>query len=634
MSQDLNPVKPTVSLGGEEIVFESLVLKQGMNSCHHFDVVREFMSQDEMWKESPQKLLGYVGSQVIIKFSHMDSKHPYEFSGWVTDVRVDAWESEPDYDYVNHKSNRVHIIGEGDIIQLNGSRGMDSFVDCQLKSIVTQSVSKFGIGLDCNPKFDGSIPYVMRYHETVFEFLNRLSSTYNELFFYDGKKISFGTPGNCGEENLVFEQDVYSLRTHASAFPRKISAYDYFVENDKGECTNAQKGSASGLLNSFVSNADRLFNDNDKELLPGASPVTDNGYLQKMLDAKSKARDGSMLTVEGETRTCRVKIGCIVDISFPSSMGVSSLGRYRVIEIVHKVDKNGNYSNHFVASPENMEYVTQQYLDVVKAYPEVAYVKSNADPKSLGRVQIQFEWQKRMGKESNWIRVQSPDAGGSGMKNRGMVFVPEEGDQVMVGFEFGDPNRPYVMGSMFGGKSGNGGGDSNNVHSIVTKSGRQIIMDDSNDGGITISDANGNFVVISTSGGIVEIGSTKEISLHSKVIKISADEDIIVKAGKNYDKKIDGNSSISIKGDAKEEIKGKLTETVEGDSKISIKGKKNETIEKDFTQEVSGKMNMKVSKDCKAEISGKLTCEVSKDGKINSKSKLYVTGGGNVYVGK
>ena len=156
MSQDLNPVKPTVSLGGEEIVFESLVLKQGMNSCHHFDVVREFMSQDEMWKESPQKLLGYVGSQVIIKFSHMDSKHPYEFSGWVTDVRVDAWESEPDYDYVNHKSNRVHIIGEGDIIQLNGSRGMDSFVDCQLKSIVTQSVSKFGIGLDCNPKFDGS----------------------------------------------------------------------------------------------------------------------------------------------------------------------------------------------------------------------------------------------------------------------------------------------------------------------------------------------------------------------------------------------------------------------------------------------------------------------------------------------
>ena len=192
MSQDLNPVKPTVSLDGEEIVFESLVLTQGMNSCHHFDVVREFMSQDEMWKESPQKLMGYVGSQVIIKFSHMDSGHPYEFSGWVTDVRVDAWESEPDYDYVNHKSNRVHLIGEGDIIRLNGSRGMDSFVDSQLKSIVTQSVSKSGITLECSPKFDGTIPYVMRYHETIFEFLNRLSSTYNELFFFDGKKIHFG----------------------------------------------------------------------------------------------------------------------------------------------------------------------------------------------------------------------------------------------------------------------------------------------------------------------------------------------------------------------------------------------------------------------------------------------------------
>ena len=551
MSQNLNPVKPTVSIDGEEILFESLVLSQGMNSCHHFDVVREFMSQNEMWKESPQKLMGYVGSQVIIRFSHMDSGHPYEFTGWVTDVRVDAWESEPDYDYVNHKSNRVHLIGEGDIIRLNGSRGMDSFVDSQLKSIVTQSVSKSGITLECSPKFDGTIPYVMRYHETIFEFLNRLSSTYNELFFFDGKKIHFGTPGNCGEESLVFEQDVHSLRSHARALPRVISAYDYFVENDKGECTKAKNGSASGLLNGIVKSADRIFDDN--ELLPCASPVSDNGYMQRMVDVKSQARDGAMLTVEGETRTCRVKLGCIVDISFPGSMGVSALGRYRVIEIVHKVDKNGNYSNHFVATPENMEYVTQQYLESVKAYPEVAYVKSNADPKGIGRVQVQFEWQKRMGKETNWIRVQSPDAGGSGMKNRGLVFVPEEGDQVMVGFEYGDPSRPYVMGSLFTGANGAGGGDGNIVHSITTKSGHQIVFNDRKDEnwGLTIVDGNGNSIrfaaqqkEITVSAGETINLSAKNIHLLGDNISLDASEAVSIYSGKGMT--VNANESMGL----------------------------------------------------------------------------------------
>ena len=608
MSQNLNPVKPTVSIDGEEILFESLVLSQGMNSCHRFDVVREFMSQDEMWKESPQKLMGYVGSQVIIKFSHMDSKHPYEFTGWVTDVRVDAWESEPDYDYVNHKSNRVHLIGEGDIIRLNGSRGMDSFVDSQLKSIVTQSVSKSGIDLECSPKFDGTIPYVMRYHETIFEFLNRLSSTYNELFFFDGKKIHFGTPGNCGEESLVFEQDVYSLRSHATAMPRAISAYEYFVENDNGECAKAKNGSASGLLNGIVKSADRIFDDN--ELLPCASPVSDNGYLQKMVDAKSQARDGAMLTVEGETRTCRVKLGCIVDISFPGSMGVSALGRYRVIEIVHKVDKNGNYSNHFVATPENMEYVTQQYLESVKAYPEVAYVKSNADPKGIGRVQVQFEWQKRMGKETNWIRVQSPDAGGSGMKNRGLVFVPEEGDQVMVGFEYGDPSRPYVMGSLFSGKTGKGGDDGNIVHSITTKSGHQLTFIDKGDWSISIRDKNNNLIKLDTAEKSITISAPEKISLVSNQIDISANKDLTITSGKKTDVSVGSDYTFYVGGKQKTDVTKELNMTVGGETKFDFA--------KDTKIQVDGDLNEKISGAYK--VSGNDKIDIGAQSDLNLKS--------------
>ncbi|MEE1082934.1 MAG: phage baseplate assembly protein V [Paludibacteraceae bacterium] len=632
MSQNLNPVQPKVLIDGENISFESLVLEQNMNSCHRFEVVCEYMSQNEMWQQTPQKLLNRIGSKALITFEHKDSGTPYEFSGWVTDVRIDAWESEPDYDFLNHRSNRVHIIGEGDIVKLNGSRGMDSFVDGQLNTIVTQSTQNAGVPVECDPAFTGVIPYVMRYQESVFEFLNRLSSTYNEMFFYDGKTIIFGQPKKSPEVALTFDHDVFSLCTRASALPSKVAAYEYIHETDKSVCVEGAKDAGSGLLSNVKGCADRLYDD--LELVASASPVTSDSDLKTLLDKKGKTVGGSMLSIEGQTRTCQVVLGGIVEVIFPSKMGVPSLGRYRVVEVVHKVDKSGNYSNHFVGTPENREFITQRYLGSVKAYPEMAVVSSNSDPKGLGRVQVQFDWQKRTGKNTNWIRVQTPDAGGSGMANRGMVFIPEEGDQVMVGFEFGDPNRPYVMGSVFSGKNGKGGGESNNIHSIVTKSGRQIILDDSDDGGILITDSKGNTVNISTSGGIVEIVATNEISLHSKTIRITADEDILVSAGTDYKNNVEGSFSNIVKKDFQTEITGNYTESINGDAESKIQGKSTVSIEKDFSQTVSGKMDVSVKKDCKTEISGKLACEVSKDGKINSKSKMYVTGGGNVYIGK
>ncbi len=632
MPQDLNPVQPKVRLDGEEISFESLVLEQSMNSCHRFDVVCEFMSQDEMWKQTPQKLMGRIGARVLIKFEHRDSGSPYEFSGWVTDVRIDAWESEPDYDYLNHRSNRVHIIGEGDVVKLDGSRGMDSFVDSQLKAIVTQSTQSAGIPLECNPKFSGALPYVMRYQESVFAFLNRLSSTYNEMFFYDGKSLIFGQPKKSPEATLYFEQDIFSLRTRATALPHEVAAYDYIHESDKVVYVEGAKKAGPGLLGDVMKNADRIFDGT--ELMSAASPIKSDSDLKTIVDNKRASNDGSMLSVEGQTRTCQVVLGGIVEVLFPGDMGVPSLGRYRVVEVVHRVDKSGNYSNHFVGTPENKEFITQSYLDNVKAYPEMAIVKSNKDPKNLGRVQVQFEWQRRAGKNTNWIRVQTPDAGGTGRENRGMVFIPEDGDQVMIGFEFGDPNRPYVMGSVFSGREGKGGGEKNNFHTILTKSGRKITLNDADDGGIIIEDAKGNSIELNVKDKKITIIAPEDIVLQSKNITLEAKENITVKAGKDYTKKIDGQSSVEIAKDSTRKVKGKYTETVDKDVSSTIKGKKETKITKDCTEKISGKLDVSVTKDCTANIKGKLTCDVMRDAKINSKGKGYFLALSNVYLGK
>src|ERR1051326_3105131 len=66
-----------------------------------------------------------------------------------------------------------------------------------------------------------------------------------------------------------------------------------------------------------------------------------------------------------------------------------------------------------------------------------------ADPEKLGRVKLrlpQFDDQ-----QTDWARMASPMAG----KDRGFFFQPEVGDEVLVGFENGDPRRAYVLGALW-----------------------------------------------------------------------------------------------------------------------------------------------------------------------------------------
>ncbi|MFC2636672.1 phage baseplate assembly protein V, partial [Prevotella histicola] len=67
---------------------------------------------------------------------------------------------------------------------------------------------------------------------------------------------------------------------------------------------------------------------------------------------------------------------------------------------------------------------------------------------------------------------------------------PQVGDQVLLGFRHGDPARPYVMGSLFNGTTGGGGGQGNKCKSLTTRSGSSLKLDDS-DGSVTLHDKGG-----------------------------------------------------------------------------------------------------------------------------------------------
>ena len=73
----------------------------------------------------------------------------------------------------------------------------------------------------------------------------------------------------------------------------------------------------------------------------------------------------------------------------------------------------------------------------------IGIVTNNNDPDRLGRVKVRFPWLSGS-TESHWARVATPMAG----NGRGLYFLPEVDDEVLVLFERGDVRFPFVIGAL------------------------------------------------------------------------------------------------------------------------------------------------------------------------------------------
>ena len=139
----------------------------------------------------------------------------------------------------------------------------------------------------------------------------------------------------------------------------------------------------------------------------------------------------------------------------------------------------------------------------------VGVVSSIDDPDRLGRVRVLFPWLKE-DLESRWARLVSFMAGA----DRGGVFRPEVGDEVLVLFEHGDLRFPYIIGGVWNGKdampSERGGDGGNDIRLIKSRSGHTIVLDDtSGSEKITVSDKSGNSVELSSSGVVIKSTAIK-----------------------------------------------------------------------------------------------------------------------------
>ncbi|HLH03945.1 MAG TPA: phage baseplate assembly protein V [Bryobacteraceae bacterium] len=199
------------------------------------------------------------------------------------------------------------------------------------------------------------------------------------------------------------------------------------------------------------------------------------GDYQQRLQLQSERALGSQVMAQGVSRILRLRAGDKVQIDG----ALDANGTYGLTKVIHRWTLHG-YENEFWCTPwaKWMEPEPPQRPIVDGVFP--ARVVEHSDPLGLGRYRIRFWWQEQ-GEPMLWARMMTPHSG----QSRGFFFQPEVGDEVVVAFEDGDPERPVILGSVWNGFDTGPtedfwGGEyaPNDVKRIVTKSGNRIQMVD------------------------------------------------------------------------------------------------------------------------------------------------------------
>lgn len=183
-----------------------------------------------------------------------------------------------------------------------------------------------------------------------------------------------------------------------------------------------------------------------------------------------------------------------------------------------------------------------------------AIVTNNKDEKGLGRVKVKFPWLSESD-ESYWARVAAPMAG----PDRGACYLPQVDDEVLVAFDQGVIDHPYVLGALWNTNRmpPEKTEDAQNKYTLRSRSGLLIRLDDSKGGEkIEISDKEEkNTIVIDVANNTITINADADISIEArdgklslsgKGISITSQAEVKIEAGSTMD--LTSSSAMKLKG--------------------------------------------------------------------------------------
>ncbi len=523
------------------------------------------------------------------------------------------------------------------------------FQNLAVPDIITQVFGLFSTFPKFQKKLTGTYPpleYCVQYRETSFNFVSRLMEENGIFYYFDHTTqgqhtmVLADAPTafvNCPDQSTAS----YDLDAGVNNFDVVTSWHiEQELRTGKYTVTDYNFTTPSTSLLSDAPTVVNLQASKPLELYdyPGLYETKDQGTSVAKLrieeeEASYMVANGSgtcrwfvsgyQFTLEDHDRSDQNTTYILTEVQHVASVGATYTAGMTGTE---------EYSNHFTCIPSAVTYrpvrVTPKPF-VQGPQPALVVGKSGEEiwTDKYGRVKVQFYWD-RLGKDdeksSCWVRVSSPWAG----QNWGAISLPRIGQEVIVDFLEGDPDRPIIMGRVYNAqqmppyalpnyqtrstiqsRSSKGGGAANynEIRFEDLKGSEQIFINAEKDMDHRVENdsreyiGNNRHLVVNASQ-FEMVNTDKHLHVKGKQIeKIESDKS--QQFGGNYMGEIAGNSSMSISGNRKEEVGGNDSLSVTGDVKesvtgsvsLSVTGDQKESITGDFSRQVTGNIKEMVA---------------------------------------
>jgi len=212
----------------------------------------------------------------------------------------------------------------------------------------------------------------------------------------------------------------------------------------------------------------------------------------------------------------------------------------------HHTIENGNWTTEYAFGLENNKTFAETIANATTSTEsmmgqtnsmqglQIAIVTQiEGDPRDEFRIRVRIPAISDTG-EGVWARLSSVQAG----NNRGGFFIPEIGDEVVLGCFNNNPDTPVILGKLYSSAAPPPFtiSDSNHIQGIVSKEGTKIVINDE-ELSVEISTRNGNKILVSDnqSGLIMEDENGNKIQLNRDGITLDSSKDIKLNANGNID---------------------------------------------------------------------------------------------------
>jgi len=460
------------------------------------------------------------------------------------------------------------------------------------------------------------LEYCVQYRETSFNFVSRLMEKFGIFYYFDhstqGKHTMVLADQSSTLPACVGSPFSHSLQVGGLTDPETISGWNVGQEVQTGKYTVTDYNFTTPST-SLLANDPTVVNLSASQPLelfdyPGLHTTKDQG--DTVAKVRMQEEEAAYMVVAG-SGNCR---GLASGYSFElkNHYRGDQNTNYVVTEVRHLAsagesyttvagEEAETYSNQFRCIPASVPYrpprITprpfvqgpQPALVVGKAGEEIWVDK-------YGRVIVQFYWDRLGARNENsscWIRTSQPWAG----QNWGAMWIPRIGQEVLVSFLEGDPDRPVITGrvynadqmppytlpdyqtrSTFMSRSSKGGGTSNynELRFEDLKGQEQIFMNAEMDMDLRVEKDSREFIganrhLIVTTNQVEQIQTDKHLHVQGKHFE-KVDSDMSLNVGGNQMESVTGNKSLNVTGDQKESVTGNVSLSVTGNQSESVTG--------------------------------------------------------------